>query len=243
MEGSGAFSIAVQAVAVYFINGILSVYYALASIAPGLISAVCASAVVLLLDSPAQARLNFHPQRWTIPSPSHSKPSMASVFTTAFPPGQSHTYQWLTLIAFTLWFFAQMGMAAPVPWIGAGMWILGLVVLIIAPEHGRVNLLWFVKSGIVVYALLVLFFRLYLGYTSSLAVSEWARWIGTSEVTAQVIGTTRGNLTSLLLWILWFIAPLGYFFLLIQQLLVNPVSGIHPRAGAEEMLRRLRQRS
>lgn len=243
MDTLDAFSKAVQSVAIYFMNGILSVIYGLASIAPGLVSIACAGAVILLLDSPAQARLNFHPQRLSSSSSSLSRPFLARIFTAAFPPGQPHTYQWLTLIACTVWLFAQMGMAAPVPWIGAGLWILGLAVLLIAPEHGRVNLLWFVKSGIAVYALLVLFFRLYLGYTSTLAVREWARWIGTSEVTAQVIGTTRGNLTSLLLWILWFIAPLGYVSLLIQQLLVNPVSGIHPRAGAEEVLRRLRQRS
>lgn len=243
MDYFTAISEGLQALAVYFANGLLSLVYALAAAAPALASTACAAAIILFLDCPAQARLAFRPQRGGFQPQPRPGLSLSEVVQTAFPAGQSHTYQTLTLAALALWLVAQTGMAAPVPWIGAGMWVVGLAVLVAAPEHGRSNLLWFVKSGMAVYALLVLFFRLYLGYTSTLAVREWARWIGSSEVTAQVISTTRGNLTSLLLWMLWFIVPLGYLSLLIQQLLVNPVSGIHPRAGAEEMIRRLRQRS
>jgi hypothetical protein len=238
-----AISQALQAVAVFFVNGLLTLVYVFVAAAPAVVSAASAAAIVLFLDRPAQARLNFRPQRGGFQEQTRKTLSLSELVYAAFPAGQSHTYPYLTLAALSLWLVAQTGMAAPVPWIGAGMWGIGLAVLIAAPEHGRGNLLWFVKSGITVYALLVFFFRLYLGYTSSLAALEWARWIGSSEMTSQVISTTRGNLVSLLLWMLWFIVPLGYVSLLIQQLLVNPVSGIHPRAGAEEMIRRLRQRS
>ena len=243
MDDVTAFSQAMSAIAVYFANGVLTLVYLLLSAAPALVSTLMAAGVVLFLDRPAQARLSFHPLRGSFYEDPAPEKTFRDLLHAAFPPGTAHTYQGLTLGTLALWLLAQTGMAAPVPWIGTGMWGLGLAVLVAVPEHQRSTLLWFVKSGIGVYALLVLFFRLYLGYTGSLAASEWARWIGSSQVTAQVLGTTRANLISLFLWILWFIAPLGYASLLIQQLLVNPLSGIHPRAGAEEMIRRLRQRS
>jgi hypothetical protein len=47
----------------------------------------------------------------------------------------------------------------------------------------------------------------------------------------------------MILWALWFVAPLGYFSLLLQKLFVNPMALINPLAGANDVLKQLRQRN
>ena len=229
-------------VLIYLANGVLSIVYMVAELLPTLFSMAAALAILLLLDRSVQGRANFRPLRSSpqqIPPEDEVRPRLIAIL---FPPGQGHTSQWITLGVLGLWLTAQAGMAPPVPWIGVGMWGIGLLVLLVTPEHQRLNLLWFVKSGIALYAGLVILSRLYLGYTSHIAAQEWSRWIGSSAAAAQVIQTTRGNVTTILLWVLWLIAPLGYVSLLVQQLLVNPLNLVGPRAGAEDLLRRLRRR-
>ena len=49
-------------------------------------------------------------------------------------------------------------------------------------------------------------------------------------------------MTTILLWALWLVVPLGYFSMLVQQIFINPMSIVSPFAGAQEMLRALRVR-
>jgi len=57
-----------------------------------------------------------------------------------------------------------------------------------------------------------------------------------------VLASTRGNMTTILLWALWLIVPLGYFSMLVQQFFINPMSIVNPLAGAQDLLRALRVR-
>jgi len=57
-----------------------------------------------------------------------------------------------------------------------------------------------------------------------------------------VIANTRSNVTTILLWALWLIVPLGYFSMLVQQVFTNPMSMVNPLAGAQDLLRALRVR-
>ena len=57
-----------------------------------------------------------------------------------------------------------------------------------------------------------------------------------------MIASTRGNVTTILLWALWLVVPLGYFSMLVQQIFINPMSIINPLAGFQDILRALRVR-
>lgn len=113
-----------------------------------------------------------------------------------------------------------MGMGAPVPWLGAAMWIAGTIILLLVhmQEH---TLLWNRKLGIAIYSLAVIGSRLYLAYTAQLSADQWAALIGTSESASAVIANTRGNVTTIILWALWLVIPLGYFAMLLQQVLIQ----------------------
>ena len=121
------------------------------------------------------------------------------------------------------------------------MWAAGLSA-VLALANQRFNLLWYVKSGIALYALAVLGSRIYLATTAHLTSEQWAALIGSSESAAAVIANTRSSVTTILLWALWLIVPLGYFSMLVQQIFINPMSIVNPLAGAQELLRALRVR-
>jgi hypothetical protein len=121
------------------------------------------------------------------------------------------------------------------------MWLAGLIAVLTLSAQ-RFNLLWYVKAGIAMYALAVIGSRIYLAYTTHLTPEQWAALIGSSESAAAVIAGTRGNVTTILLWALWLIVPLGYFSMLVQQVFINPMSIVNPLAGAQDMMRALRVR-
>jgi len=168
----------------------------------------------------------------------------------AFRPGRSgreaatpdlYTAQITTAIILVMWVISQWGMGAPVPWLGAAMWLTGTIIVLLVhmQEH---TLLWNMKSGIAIYSLAVIGSRLYLAYTAQLSAEQWAALIGTSESAAAVIANTRGNVTTIILWALWLVIPLGYFAMLLQQVLINPMSLVNPLAGASELINRYRTR-
>ena len=209
----------------YLLNGILVTVYELIDNAPALLSAGCAALIVQFADRSIQNRAAFRPGRGgrevAAPDP--------------------HTAQWMTGIILALWLISQWGMGAPVPWIGAAMWIFGMVALLIIRAQ-EPTILWNVKSGIAIYALAVIGSRLYLAYTAQLSAEQWAALIGSAESAASVISNTRGNVTTIILWALWLVIPLGYFAMLLQQLLLNPMSLANPLAGVNELIERYRVR-
>jgi hypothetical protein len=211
---------------IYLANGVLVILYWLAAHSAALVSLACALSIMLLPDAQVQARASYRPSR-------HGE--------SASNGPALRTAQITTAIVLTAWLMAQWDMAAPVPWIGAVMWVAGLVA-VLALSSQRFNLLWYVKAGIAMYALAVIGSRIYLGYTSHLTVEQWAALVGSSESAATLIASTRGNVTTILLWALWLVVPLGYFSMLMQQVFINPMSIVNPLASAQEMLRALRMR-
>jgi hypothetical protein len=210
---------------IYVLNGLLWLVYALAGSLPALVSVGAASVMALVVDRASQQLSGSRPLRQ---GRGESQP-------------MARTAQILTGGVFVLWFVAQSGMGAPVPWIGAAMWLMGLTAILISPAQ-RFNLLWFVKSGIAVYALAVIGSRLYLNMTSDVSPEAWAGMIGTSQSAANVVANTRGNVTTVIVWALWLVVPLGYFSMLVQKLFLNPVSLINPLSSYEDMLTMLRDR-
>lgn len=209
----------------YLLNGVLATVYWLGESGAALVSILCAGLIIRFVDQRVQSRAAFRPGR--------------SGREAATP--DLYTAQITTAIILVLWVISQWGMGAPVPWLGAAMWIAGTIILLLVhmQEH---TLLWNMKSGIAIYSLAVIGSRLYLAYTAQLSADQWAALIGTSESASAVIANTRGNVTTIILWALWLVIPLGYFAMLLQQVLINPMSMVNPLAGASELINRYRTR-
>ena len=209
----------------YLLNGVLATVYWLGESGAALVSILCAGLIIRFVDQRVQSRAAFRPGR--------------SGREAATP--DLYTAQITTAIILVLWIISQWGMGAPVPWLGAAMWIAGTIILLLVhmQEH---TLLWNMKSGIAIYSLAVIGSRLYLAYTAQLSADQWAALIGTSESASAVIANTRGNVTTIILWALWLVIPLGYFAMLLQQVLINPMSLVNPLAGASELINRYRTR-
>jgi hypothetical protein len=209
----------------YLLNGVLFTAYWLVDSAPALVSLAGAALIFYLVDRSIQSRAAFRPGRGgrelVAPDP--------------------QTSQWLTGIILSLWLVSQWGMGAPVPWIGAAMWLFGAVLVLIVHTQ-ELTVLWNVKSGIAIYALAVIGSRLYLTYTAQLTPEQWSALIGSTESAAAVISSTRGNVTTIILWALWLVIPLGYFAMLLQQVFINPISLSTPLASAQELIERYRVR-
>ena len=209
----------------YLLNGILATVYWLGESGAALVSILCAGLIIRFVDQRLQSRAAFRPGR--------------SGREAATP--DLYTAQITTAVILVLWVISQWGMGEPVPWLGAAMWITGTIIVLLVhmQEH---TLLWNMKSGIAIYSLAVIGSRLYLGYTAQLTADQWAALIGSSESAATVIANTRGNVTTIILWALWLVIPLGYFAMLLQQVLINPMSLVNPLAGASELINRYRTR-
>ena len=214
---------------VYLANGILVIGYGLAAHAPALLSLGCALTLAFLPDVEVQRQAGFRARR---DGRGETESSSGPVPRTA---------QVMTAIVLLAWLAAQWDMGEPVPWIGAVMWAAGLTA-VLALANQRFNLLWYVKSGIALYALAVIGSRLYLSTAAHLTPEQWAALIGSSESAAAVIASTRSSVTTILLWALWLVVPLGYFSMLVQQIFINPMSIVSPLAGAQELLHALRVR-
>ena len=209
----------------YLLNGVLATVYWLGESGAALVSILCAGLIIRFVDQRVQSRAAFRPGR--------------SGREAATP--DLYTAQITTAIILAMWVISQWGMGAPVPWLGAAMWLTGTIIVLLVhmQEH---TLLWNMKSGIAIYSLAVIGSRLYLAYTAQLSAEQWAALIGTSESAAAVIANTRGNVTTIILWALWLVIPLGYFAMLLQQVLINPMSLVNPLAGASELINRYRTR-
>ena len=209
----------------YLLNGVLATVYWLGESGAALVSILCAGLIFRFADGRVQSRAAFRPGR--------------SGREAATP--DLYTAQITTAVILVVWLVSQWGMGAPVPWLGTAMWITGTIIVLLVhmQEH---TLLWNMKSGIAIYSLAVIGSRLYLAYTAQLSADQWAALIGTSESAAAVIANTRGNVTTIILWALWLVIPLGYFAMLLQQVLINPMSLVNPLAGASELINRYRTR-
>lgn len=221
------FSQFLEALPIYLLNGLLATLYWLADSGAALVSVACAAGIAIWMDAGAQNRANFRPAR------SGRQGQNTSL--------DARTAQIITGVAVLFWIASQWGMGAPVPWIGAAMWGFGFLVLLLVRQQETTSL-WNVKAGILIYALAVLGSRLYLAYTAQLSPEQWAALIGTTESAATVIANTRSNVTTIILWALWLVIPLGYFAMLLQQALLNPWSLVNPLANATEIIQRYRTR-
>lgn len=209
----------------YILNGFLLVVYATFGAFPAIVSMVSAGGIMLTGDAEVQ---NLASGRALRPGRGEMRIN-------------SNTAQILTGIALAVWLAAQFGMGAPVPWIGAVMWLAGFIAVMVSPSQ-RFGMLNMVKVGVVTYALAVGISRVYMLYAAQITPEQWAALVGSADAAANIIAKTRGNTTTIITWSLWLVVPLGYFSLLVQQVFINPISLTNPMATAQEALTSLRSR-
>jgi hypothetical protein len=209
----------------YLVNGLFLLLYAVGGSFPALVCIASAGGIAFTADAEVQ---NLASGRALRPGRGETKIS-------------GGTSQVLTGIALAMWLAAQFGMGAPVPWIGAVMWMAGFVGISIVPTQ-RFSMLNLVRVGIVTYALAVAVSRVYLLYAAQVTPDQWAALVGSADAAASIIANTRGNTTTIVVWALWMIAPLGYFSMLVQQVFMNPISLTAPMATPQAVLRSLRSR-
>jgi hypothetical protein len=209
----------------YLVTGFLLLLYLVGGSFPAIVSIISAGGIALTFDAEVQSLASSRSLR-----PGRGEMQVGG-----------NTSQILTGIALVMWLAAQFGMGAPVPWIGAAMWMAGFVGISIVPTQ-RFAMLNMVRVGAVTYALTVGISRIYLMYAAQVTPDQWAALVGSADAAANIIASTRGNTTTIIVWALWLIVPLGFFSMLVQQVFMNPISLTAPMATPQAVMRMLRSR-
>jgi hypothetical protein len=212
---------------IYLTNGVLVTGYFLAERAAQLVALAVAIMIAATVDRLVQYQSVYAPQRY---GSGAVKPSRVP-----------RTAQAMTGVAFTLWIAATWSFQSLVPVIGAAMWAGSFVGLLIMPQQ-RWSLLWTTKAYLILYSLAVIGFRIYLGQTTQLPPEQLAQVLGESATASRILAQNAGAVASVGTWVLWVIMPAGFFGLLLQNWLAQPMALIGPVQGAQEVLTILRTR-
>jgi hypothetical protein len=210
---------------IYTLNGFLAMIYWLLDHLSILLALACAVLVIVFFDAYAQRSAAHMPSR-----PRQQAPVR---------PNRYH--QILTAVTAGLWTVAAALFPIPVPWLGAGMWLLFVVLLLLLPAE-LLQTLWRSKTAILVYALALLGFRWYLGLSAQASPREWAALYGTAGEAQRVIASTRGLFLTIGTWVMWFALPVAYAGYVVQRLTTHSMSLADPRATAAQIVEAIRTR-
>lgn len=144
-----------------------------------------------------------------------------------------------TAATLIVWGFAALVSAAPIPAIGAAMWLAFVAALHLIPQE-RDNVLFRQKVMIAIYALLVIAFRLAMSYSPD--PDQLLRMMGGEGDAAAVFATVRGSLMPYAMLLLWVMYPLGYFGVIAQRFMVNRGSLFKARRNVADVIGDLRTR-
>jgi hypothetical protein len=211
--------------AIYTLNGFLAMIYWLVDHLGILLALACAVLVVLFFDTYVQ-KLGAH-----MPS----RPGQRA------PIRPHHNHQILTAVTAALWAVAAALFPVPVPWLGAGMWGLFVVLLLLLPAE-QLQTLWRSKTAILIYALALLGFRWYLSLSAQASPREWAALYGTAGEAQRAIASTRGLFATIGTWVVWFALPVTYAGYGVQRLTTHAMSLADPRATAAQIVEAIRTR-
>jgi hypothetical protein len=211
----------------YLANGGLMCLYFVADYAAQVVAAAAALTVALTFDQLVQRQAVYAPRRYD---------------GGAIKPGRMpRTAQAMTGFAIGLWLLATWSFRSLVPTIGAALWLASLGALLVMPQQ-RWTLLWSSKAYLILYSLAVTGFRLYLWQAGRVSPETLAEVFGGAEPAARVLAQNTGTFIAVGSWLLWAILPAGYFALLLQNWLAQPMNVIGPLQGAHEVLATLRTR-
>ena len=221
-----SFPAVLEALPMWLVNGTLFLLYWLAGHIAEASSLVCGLVIAFALDPYLQARATERPRRY----------ERGGVLT-AVPAA---TY--FTLGVLAVWVTVSITSRYPVPLIGAAMWLVGLLAILALPEE-RFNQQWWVKTGILVYAALVLLLHFGLQTLQGTNPSDWAGIIGSSADAQTVLANTRSNVAMIGMLFVLVIYPLGFVAMLFNRFIRNPKPLYNIWLEAGDVIRRLRTRS
>lgn len=216
----------VEALPMWLVNGTLFLLYWLAGHIAEASSLVCGLVIAFALDPYLQARATERPRRY----------ERGGVLT-AVPAA---TY--FTLGVLAVWVTVSITSRYPVPLIGAAMWLVGLLAILALPEE-RFNQQWWVKTGILVYAALVLLLHFGLQTLQGTNPSDWAGIIGSSADAQTVLANTRSNVAMIGMLFVLVLYPLGFVAMLFNRFIRNPKPLYNIWLEAGDVIRRLRTRT
>jgi hypothetical protein len=210
---------------VWWVNGVLAMlYWSLGHLAE-VATILAGSGILLGIDPVMQGRASQRPRR-------HERGDVQTA-----PPNA----QYFTLAVMAIWILVSLSSRFPVPLIGACLWWVGLLAILAVPEE-RFNLLWWVKTGIMVYAVLVLLLRFGLVVLNQVSPADWAAVVGSQSDAQLVLSSTRGNIATIGMLFVFVIYPLGYAGWLFNRFLRNPKPLYNIGLEAGQVIQRLRTR-
>lgn len=211
---------------VWLANGVLCILYWLAGHIAEALALLFGLVIAFGIDSAVQGRASERPRRY----------ERGGVQTAA----PAATY--FTLGVLLLWLVVSAISKYPIPAIGAALWLTGLVSILAVSEE-RINQLWWVKTGILVYAVLVLLLRFGLQTLQVTNPSDWASVLGSSADAQVVIDQTRSNVAMIGMLFVLVLYPVGFAAMLLNRFIRNPKPLYNIWLEAGDVLRRLRTRS
>lgn len=220
-----SFSELLLAVPVWWINGILAVLYALASHLEEFAVLLAGMIILLSYDPQVQRRASSRPRRYGR-GELQTSPPVAQYFTLG------------TLLA---WIPVSLTSRFPVPLLGVLLWWVGLAGILVLPEE-RYNQLWWAKTGILVYAGIVLALRFSLEMLAQASPADWAGVVGDRLGAEMALVSTRSSLATVGMLFVFVLYPVGYCGLLLNRFLRNPKSVFTIGREAGDVIRRLRTR-
>ncbi len=216
-------------VTTYAANGFLVTVYFLVEQFPHLIAIACAVIIVLTFDRLAQRQAVFAPARYA-GGAAHVKAKVP------------RTAQFFTGLTLGIWLLASGSFGPPVSLIGAILWIMAVLTLLVMPQQ-RFVFLWVAKAGILVYGGLVLAYRFLLWQSTHLSPSQMADIFGGKTTASAVIAQNTGSFATAGAWVLWVVLPGIYASWLAQNFIAQAAGVVNPFESARDVIIALRSRS
>lgn len=208
---------------IYVANGFLYLVYSVIEHWAILLSLICGLAVLLVFDRAIQNLEIAAPSRQGQPSPRR--------------PSRQH--QVFTAVVLALWLLVALLFPTPVPQIGAGMWVLFVLALLLVPAE-QFQTLWRSKMAILSYCGVLVAFRIVAAWTLAADPREWASIVGSVGEAQRVVASGRSIVLSIASYASWFAVPGGYAIYFFQKLLAHPL--VNPLARVGEIAWLIRQR-
>lgn len=213
--------------AIYVTNGVLLVGYFIGTQVTMILSLLCAATVALIFDVLVQRLAATAPARQGKKAPLDAK--------------VSRHHQLLTGVCALAWLIAGSLFPTPVPQLGAAMWALFVVGLLLMPAE-QAAILWRSKVAILSYCGLLVAFRVVSAWTLAADAREWARIAGSVDEAQRIVGANRSLLLTIASYVAWFGIPAGYAAYLFQRVTAHPMSLRNPPARANEIAHQIRYR-
>lgn len=208
---------------IVLVNGLLEIVYQITGRWAVLISLACGLIVLLVFDRVVQ--------NLEIAAPSRQG---------QIPPTRpSRRHQIFTGAVLLFWLVVSLLFPTPVPQLGAAMWFLFVLALLLMPSE-QYNTLWRSKTAILSYCALLVAFRIVATWMLAADPREWASIVGTVGEAQRVVASGRSIVLSIASYASWFAIPGAYAVYVFQKLSAHPM--VNPLTRAGEIAWLIRQR-